>query len=354
MSYVVQGRQERKTTGTANKRLAEKIYGKTLADIEEGRFCDRPKSIKMVEVIDKFMNEVSPLKPGSHERNRQIVEHFKPFFGDTLLEEVKAPLLSGYKAVRLQTVSKRGRPVSPDTVRKELSLLRQIFNVAIDEWELCTTNPVRKIIRSLPQEEKRVRYVLPEEAEKLRFTMPAWLKPIVITACQTGLRRTNLLRLTVQQVDFTSNRLIVEKTKSGDPIGLAMTSIVRQTLLNVISERKVASPYVFSDGQGRPYTPYKVSMAFKRACRRAGVDNLRLHDLRHDFATLMLRKTKNLVDVQHAMGHKDSRMTMRYAHLLPDDLKEAFEAIDNTGTASILSQIYHNEGKQRGCISATP
>ncbi|MBI5640017.1 MAG: tyrosine-type recombinase/integrase [Nitrospirae bacterium] len=95
-------------------------------------------------------------------------------------------------------------------------------------------------------------------------------------------------------------------------------------------------------------------MSFRRACKRGGISDLRFHDLRHDFSTLMLRKTKNLVDVQHAMGHKDSRMTMRYAHLLPDDLKEAFEAIDNTGTASILSQIYHSEEKQRGYVSATP
>jgi hypothetical protein len=50
--------------------------------------------------------------------------------------------------------------------------------------------------------------------------------------------------------------------------------------------------------------------------------------------------------VQHSLGHKDTRMTLRYAHLLPDDLKEAFAAIDNTGTASILSQIYHNDEKE--------
>jgi len=57
----------------------------------------------------------------------------------------------------------------------------------------------------------------------------------------------------------------------------------------------------------------------------------------HDFANLMLRKTRNLVDVQHSLGHKNPRMSLRCAHLLPDDLKEAFRAIDNTGTALILA-----------------
>ena len=77
-------------------------------------------------------------------------------------------------------------------------------------------------------------------------------------------------------------------------------------------------------------------------------------DLGHDFATLMLRKTKNLVDIQHAMGHKDSRMTLQYAHLLPDDLKSAYEAIDNEGAASIFSRFLHVEEKIKGAASATP
>ena len=91
-----------------------------------------------------------------------------------------------------------------------------------------------------------------------------------------------------------------------------------------------------------------------RQSKRAKVDNLRLHDIRHDFATVMLRKTQNLVDAQHAMRHKDSRMTLRYAHLLPDDLKCAYEAIDNEGTASIYSRFLHVEENKKGAASATP
>lgn len=348
------GKSVRRSTSTSNKELAQKIERDIWNRLEEGTWFDKAKKIKMTEVIEKYMTEISPFKQGSHERNKQIVEHFKIFLGDVLLEDVRPALLSRYKSERLLTITKRGGPVSPDTVRKELSLLRQIFNVAIDEWELCKENPVRKIIRSLPQEEKRVRYVLPEEAEKLRFTIPVWLKPLVITACQTGLRRRNLVNLTVQQLDLTSNRIIIERTKNGDPIGIVVTSIVSETLLNLIRERTVISPYVFCDDRGKAYSPHRVSMAFKRACEHAGVTNLRLHDLRHDFATLMLRKTKNLVDVQHSLGHRDPRMSLRYAHLLPDDLRGAFEAIDNTGTASILSQIDHNGENEKVCNAVNP
>lgn len=356
MSFTVNGKLYRRPTGTGKRKLAKEIFAKVQTQIVEGRLfdMDRPTEIPMVEVIERFMAEVSPLQKGSHERNRQIAERFKSFFGETLIGNITTSLISKYKAERLKTISKRGTPLSPDTVRKELSLLRRMFNVAIDEWELCKENPVRKSLKSLPQGNKRVRYVLPEEAEKLRFTIPAWLRPIIILACQTGLRRGDLARLTLQQLDLPTERIVIVKTKNGDPIGIAMTSIVRRTILDVIRARTILSPYVFCDEKGKPHSPYKISMAFKRACKRAGVKNLRLHDLRHDFATLMLRKTKNLVDVQHALGHKDSRMTLRYAHLLPDDLRSAYQAIDNEGTAAIFSRFLHVEENEKGLQAITP
>jgi integrase len=354
LSFTANGKRYRRSSETNDKELARRILKSIEGKVVDGKWFDKPQSIKMSEVIDKYMQEISPLKKASHERNLQLAAHLKKFFGNCLLEDVRAPLLSRYRAQRLQTISLRGRPISPDTVRKELGFLRQIFNVAIDEWEYCKENPVRKVMKKLPKEERRVRYVLPEEAEKLRFTIPSWLRPFIVTACQTGLRRNNLINLTMDQVDFSANRIIVGKTKNGDPLGITMTATVRATLIECIRSRKVASPYLFCNEKGQKFTRHQVSMSFKRACERAGVKNLRLHDLRHDFATLMLRKRRNLVEVQHALGHKDPRMTLRYAHLIPDDLKEAFEAIDNEGTASILSRFCHGGEKEKGSQAATP
>lgn len=353
-TITYKGKRIREPLKTDNKKLAERVYAKILIDMVEDRYFEKPDSVAMAEVIDRYMKEISPLREGSHERNKQTVKHLKAFLGETLLENVTPSLLSQYKSLRLQTHTKKGAFISPSTVRKELSFLRQVFNVAIDEWELCKETPVKKVIKSLPQDEKRVRYVTPEEAQKLRFTIPDWLRPIVITACQTGLRRGNLINLALHQLDFTASRIVIGKTKNGDPLGISMTKMVKETLLNVIKARCVTGPYVFCDEKGKRYSPSQVSMAFKRACKRAGVENLRLHDLRHDFATLMLRKRKNLVEVQHAMGHKDPRMTLRYAHLLPDDLKDAFEAIDNEGTAFVWSRFGHVEEKEKGIALATP
>ena len=160
----------------------------------------------------------------------------------------------------------------------------------------------------------------------------------MIVAAQTGLRQGNIVELTLSQLDFNRNLVMVPKTKNGDPVAIPMTNIVRVTLLKVLHERKIASVYVFCDEFGKPHSGKKVSIAFKRACESAGINNLRFHDLRHDFATLMVNNGASLYQVQHALGQKDQRMTQRYAHLMPETLKEAIKKIDSKGTATILLQ----------------
>ena len=69
-------------------------------------------------------------------------------------------------------------------------------------------------------------------------------------------------------------------------------------------------------------------MAFKRACKRAGIVDFRFHDLRHDFASRLVQRKNELYVVQHLLGHRDSRMTQRYAHLRVDDLRDAVETLE--------------------------
>ena len=335
---MYQGMRIQESLKTDNKKLAEKVYAKVLLDVVEGRYFDKPKDVTMNEVIDRYMKEFSPmLSPTTHERNTHSAFHLKAALGSYLIGAIRPAVLSQYKAERLQKVR-------PSTVRKELGFLRRVFSISIDEWELCKENPVKKVMRSLKADDSRVRYVTTEEAEKLRFTLSNWLKAIVVIAAQTGLRQSNIVGLTLPQLDFKKNLIIVPRTKNGEPVCIPMTIVVRSTLLKVLQERTVASSYVFCDESGQPHTGRKVSMAFKRACERAGIVNLRFHDLRHDFATSLVQAGVDLYRVQKLCGHKDQRMTQRYAHLLPETLREAIKVIDNPrGTATILLQSDETE-----------
>ena len=85
-------------------------------------------------------------------------------------------------------------------------------------------------------------------------------------------------------------------------------------------------PYVFHI-DGNALSPGLVTKAFERACKRAGVENFRLHDLRHDFASSLVQKGVNMYQVETLMGHKDGRMTRRYAHLRMQDLHDAVKVL---------------------------
>lgn len=343
------GKRVEESLSTDNKRLAEKFYAEKLTAILDGSYFVRKEDPKMSEVIDRYMTEVSPFQK-SHERNAEIAEKFKIFFADTPLSEISVSLMSSYKTRRLTGDIKhgrgKGRTAGESTVKKELSFLRQVFARTIEEWELCETNPVRKVIKGL-KDTKRVRYVLADEAVKLSAALSqskmSCLKDMVVIACSTGLREGKIVNLTVSQCDFHRDQINIagDEMKNEQPFSVKMTAEVKSTLQRVIKERKLISPFIFVNEQGKAFTGETVSMSFKRACERAGIRDLRFHDLRHDFATVLINNGASLYQVQHALGHKDQRMSARYAHLMPE-MQNVVEFVEGkegiTTTTTILRQ----------------
>ena len=344
------GHRVEESLGTENKKLAERLYAEILPTIIDGSYFERKKRIPMMkEVIERYMTDVSSIQKG-HYRNLELAGYWNDFFKDCLVSEVTTSLLSGYKAKRLTGAiirgKGRGRKAGQSTVKREFAFLRAVFNKGIEEWEDDwdeyfkdhPRNPVKKVIKGL-KENKRVRYVTPDEAEKLKVTLPEWIRAMVIVACHTGLRQSNIVNLTVSQVDFHSGRINMksEEMKDGEPLSIKMTSDVREALQTAMRKRKVLSPYVFCSDHGGPFDAKAVSMAFRRACKAAGIDNLRFHDLRHDFATLLINNGATLFQVQANLGHSDPRMTQRYAHLLPEN-QNVVNLIEGKGITTILRQ----------------
>lgn len=334
MTFRYNGKKVFESTGTANKKLAERIHAKWLTEIEEGRWFEKAaiSDITVAEVMDKYMKEVSPsLAPSTDFRNSQIVKNLKAFFGDTPLKDVTPAVVSSYKAACLE------KEYSRETILRELELLRRIFNIAIQEWELCRDNPVPKALKTLGKiDNKRVRYLSADELQRLTVALPSWLRPIVTIARHTGLRRRNILELTWQQVDLGRKVIAIPKTKNGSAIGIPLNETAIKTLAEVQRIRHLHSPYVFCESDGKQYTRDKVSMAFIRACKRAQIENMRFHDLRHDFASNLTQSGIDINRVRELLGHKDLRMTLRYCHLAPENLSEAVKVLDKKESGYVL------------------
>ena len=100
---------------------------------------------------------------------------------------------------------------------------------------------------------------------------------------------------------------------------------------------QLKSIYIFCDSQGRRF--YEVKRSFVSACRRAGLEDFRFHDLRHTFASRLVMKGASLKAVQELLGHADMKMTMRYAHLSQEHLRDSVNLLNDLPSGKEMVNI---------------
>ena len=133
------------------------------------------------------------------------------------------------------------------------------------------------------------------------------LRPYLILASYTGSRRRSLLELKWEQVDFKAETLTFLRTKSGYDHTIP---IHPELLVHLRTwKREARTPYVLPR-----YKPASLSRAFKRLAKRVGLGDARLHDMRHDVASRLLKSGTSLAVIQAILGHLDIRSTARYTH----------------------------------------
>jgi integrase len=226
-------------------------------------------------------------------------------------------------------MSERLQKVSPSTVNREFARLRHLFNWAKDR-KIIKENPC-KGIRALKEPPGIVRYLTEEEMAKLPQlfdAMPQWLRPIVTVAFFTGLRRSEVLNLKWSNVNFKERVIRVTDTKTGEARAVYITPPVEDALRSIT--RRLDTDLIFP-----AVHPTSVTKAFLRTCRGVGIKQFRFHDLRHNFASYLAMKGHSLRTIQQLLGHKDIRMSLRYAHLSDAHLRDATLSL-----ASSLSSDY--------------
>jgi len=230
--------------------------------------------------------------------------HLKPYFGRQYLREITPLQIESYRTERLKS------GVARSSTNRETALLKKMFNLAID-WEYCSSNPVSKVKLFSEKDNLKERVLSDEEEEKLLAHCPSHLKPIIVTALNTGMRKNEILRLKWSQVDLTNRTIRATKTKSGRDRFIPINDAVHEVLL--LQKQRTNGDYVFPNPENN--FPFKtVRKGFEASCRRAGISNLRFHDLRHTFATRLIRKGVDIVTVQNLLGHHSLTITQRYTH----------------------------------------
>jgi integrase len=140
-----------------------------------------------------------------------------------------------------------------------------------------------------------------------------------------------VLSLKWDQVRFEEERIFLPDTKNGRSRSVLLNAKAREILEGLRARkgdeaRTRNSDYIFPSRAGtrKGYT-YDLRKPFEAACTIAGIEGLRLHDLRHSFATLAIMGGASVYDVQKLLGHSDIAMTQRYAHMVDESLQRATE-----------------------------
>jgi integrase len=343
--YTPEGQRRRKLCGTHEEAKA------ALAEIDLAKrretYVDPNVAPTFKEYSEKYLETVSVHKE-SHEREERLMKNLLDYFGVSRLSKVKRSRVIEYRKARIKSVK-------PSTVNREIALLRHMFNVAMDEG-IVAFNPARggpgmKAFK----EQRRTRYLEMEEIETLLIAIQAriaknstdklksnakkfwqYLHTSVTMALHTGMRKGEILGLKWDQINWEKCNILLTDTKNGEPRRVPIDSI----LLHELSEQRQRiekSEFVFPsyDRTGKVVALADVKVAFGRVLKDAGILNFRFHDLRHTFASHYMMSGGNLYTLAKILGHKDIKMTQRYADLSPDFIDRERERLDTIWTPPV-------------------
>ena len=275
--------------------------GSVLSDIND-------KLLTLGGLLRMYRDEVVVHKRSASYETIMINAFLRQDIVELKLSEVKPHHFSNYRDERLKTVS-------GVTVSRELTIYQHAFKVAIQEWEyLGLSNPL-SIIKKPKSHHPRERRLVSDEEDRLiegcQLSKNHWLIPLVIMAIETGMRRGELLNLSWKDIDLDRQVAHLEMTKNGTKRDVPLSSKAIETLGSLPHE---------ITGKVFPLSPVALRGLWNRTCKRAGLIDLRFHDLRHEATSRFFEKGLNVMEVAAITGHKDLRMLQRYTHLRAEDL----------------------------------
>lgn len=313
-----------------NKAEAQAWAKAVETEMERGIWRDRSDAERttVADLLDRYAREVLPnLKGGSREQSR--IGFLKADLGHYSLAALSSMAVAEYRDKRLSIRSGQ-------TVKHELGLLQRALKKATMEWGIALPAGLPTAMVKMPKVAKsRDRRLVGDEEERLfkecRKARSPWLLPVVRFAIETAMRAGEILEtkgttdketgerpllstgLLWKHVDLKKQTALLPKTKNGE----ARTVPLSSTAMSILKELPRSM-----NGKVFDATYEAVHLSFDRACNRAGIKDLRFHDLRHEATSRLFEKGLNPMQVSSITGHKTLQMLKRYTHLRAEDLVE--------------------------------
>lgn len=328
--FQIRGRRFRGSCGTEDfekakaVEAAERVKAESMPEIQ-GEFT-------ISQAIGTYYTDVSQHQSSARTTLSQGRAILDVISGDMLLSKMTQAEIARFVAVRR-------KDVAPGTINRQLQMLGRAIRYM--EKTHGANGPTKIDLRAaeIKEPKERVRELSIEEQRRLFKHLRADLHPWVKFALMTGARLGTICDLRWSDIDLDAGRMLF-RIKGNDSQLFPINPEMRAFLSSLPrAEDPAYAPFVITyldqgtkDKIRKKITPSGgISEEFRAALEAAEIGNFRFHDLRHTFATRMLRKTGNIKLVSRLLGHKSIETTTRYAHVIDDDLASAvwgFSALD--------------------------
>jgi integrase len=252
------------------------------------------------DAVDRWMIEKAD-KASLHS-DICILRWLEPHLSGVLLQNISRTVVDELSLKKVQTGASNG------TVNRMLALLRSILRRAAFEWEWFSSVPRVRLLREPP---RRVRYLTSAQAQRLLQELPIHLAEMAAFSLATGLRKSNVTGLQWEQVDMARCMAWVHPDQSKSRRAIPVP--LNEDAMRVLALQTGRHPQFVFALKGESIVQVNTA-AWKKALKRAGIDNFRWHDLRHTWASWHVQNGTPLNVLQELGGWESPQMVRRYAH----------------------------------------
>jgi integrase len=283
-------------------------------------------------LVEKYLPYVQSYKRSWKSDVSMIKTHIAPNLGRLVMCKVSAFDITNF----IETMKHKN--LAPGTINRALVLLRYAYKLA-QRWQEPGVNlNVWLSIKQLKVDNRIERYLTPEQSANLLHHMKDSLNPqlvfIVAFLIYTGARKREVLEAKWSDINFDQGSWKISKNKSNKVRHVPLSEGALETLSAVrdkstcqhSSLRVNQNDFIFANpSTGKPFSSFFYS--WDKARIQAGMPDLRVHDLRHSFASFLVNAGRSIYEVKELLGHADIKTTSRYAHLSQESLKAAVSVV---------------------------
>ena len=271
------------------------------------------------DLIIYFKNEIAPYRYSQVEKYNTMFDWWDNEIGYIKLNEISAAIISDKKELlKTQNIYKEKKTTkrSNNTINKYLMCISAILTFAVKELELIDINPCSKV-KLMPKPNGRTRFLSIEElniflnACKQHSTM-VYIFALISVA--TGARYSEVLHLTVENIDYQNSQLHYLDTKNKEHRGVPIDRNILEMVKQYTIENNITTGNIFKAKRSDGEYPY-IKGILEKIIKKANITDFHIHDIRHTTASYIAMNGGSLLDIAEILGHKSLTMARRYSHL---------------------------------------